>query len=90
MNDPTSPTSGLQVLRAHADAERLAVLHCNGKGLLPLDGLPFEEAAEWKDATAPTIGVAEGRECGCSFALRVDRLAPTVWVLASIWNEAPQ
>ena len=70
----------------------VAVLHGDGVGLLrllPLDGLPLEEAVHRHDAAPLAVGVPEGRQVAHGLALGVDRLAAARRVLAPIWDQAP-
>jgi hypothetical protein len=81
----SSEAGSFQFCRSPPIAERAAVLHRDGIGLLGLsfDCFPLEEAVDRHDAAAPMIGVAEGRQLVHGLALGVDRLASAFGVLAS-------
>src|SRR5207247_6999792 len=76
--DPFVPDRGLPVLPQPGDAERRAVLHRNGEGLLsllPLDRLPLEEAVDRQDAPPPSVCISERRQRRNRLGLGVDRPA---------------
>ena len=80
------------VLPDAADAERLAVLHGDGKwllGLLAFDRLPLVKSVDRQDAVPPAVGFAEHRQLVDGLALGVDGLAPALGVFAPIRNEPP-
>jgi hypothetical protein len=78
------------VLPKSANAERPAIFHGDGIGLLgflPLDRLPLEEAVDRDDTAPPAIGISEGRETMYGLAFGVDRLAPAFRGPAPIGNK---
>ena len=80
------------VLPEPANAERPAVLHGDGIGLLgflALDRLPFEEAVDGDDAAPSAIGISEGRQIAYGLVFGIDRPSPALRVLAPIRDKTP-
>src|SRR3954467_513531 len=80
------------VLPNAAEAKRPTILHgdCVGLfGFLPLDCQPFEKPVHRNDAASRPVGVAERRQAVYALAFGVDRLSPTLRVIAPIRNKAP-
>ena len=90
--NPLSRSRFFPVLPQPANAERPAVLHGDGIGLLgflALDRLPLEEAVDGDDTAPPAIGIPEGRQVAHGLAFSIDRPSPALRVLAPIRDKAP-
>jgi AcrR family transcriptional regulator len=74
-----------------ADAERAAVFHGDGIGLLELsfDCVPLIEAVDRENAAASAIGIAEHRQLVHRLTFGVDRFASAFRVLTPVGNETP-
>jgi hypothetical protein len=91
-SDPFTGRQVLPILPQPSNAERPAVFHGNGiglLGLLALDRFPLEEAIDWEYATPPPIRLPEGRQVVNGLAFGVDRFAPALGILTPVRNEAP-
>src|SRR5262245_60294850 len=85
-SNPLTRAGLFPVLPDAADAERRAVFHGDGIGLLrplALYYLPLKETVNWNDAAARLAGVPERRQVAHGLAPGVDRLAAAGWVLCT-------
>src|SRR5436190_21337847 len=79
------------ILPNAAETKRPTILHgdCVGLfGFLPLDRHPLEKSVHRNDAASRPVSVAERRQGVYALAFGVDRLSPTLRVIAPIRNEA--
>jgi SOS response associated peptidase (SRAP) len=79
-------------LAKRAIAERLAVFHRDGVGLLrllPLDRLPLEEPVYWDNAPAQQVRIPERGQRPNRLALGIDRFPAAARVVAPVRDQAP-